>query len=867
MKHGATRLGLVLGFALLSPAQHASANVGFRMVADTDTTPATLSSNPGGFFRFDSEVIFSATTPATGTELFATDGIATTARLVADILPNGASSNARVLGRVGNRLIVAAEVGETAGTAFGYTRHSQVVSVDPITGQHDVLTQFDPWYSESPGRFDRLAQTDHAVAFRDIGDGSIWASDGTVLGTQRIHAGNTVHTGSFCATHERFMFATSSDTGVDLWASNGLTFSTTVVGTYAAGTYVTAKSRGDGCYLLTGTAGPQWTVWFSNGKSGGTQVSAPAQGQASGLHVVNGAALVFAVDGAQKWLWRAGDDAPVWGGNASHFMPAVVVGDRLVFAVQIGAVSYALASDGTAEGTVALHHEGGVEMPWQHVIGFSPQLHSGDGYALVAGLSNSTYHVDPLSAQVTRIPGAPFLFGLDRTVVLDGAVIGSAYAGAAGRELWRSDGTAGGTHIVADVATATRSGAGPVGATASSADGVLFYAAKDDVDLPAADRHSLWRSDGTAAGTWRMPRTFYDEFDVTQVQALGGDVVFTTLESRPTSGGRLYRSDALFSTTTLVWEQSLSFYDLRTTSEAAFFNCPVSKGHTLCAFRTDATGVVPLLPGPTSFTFLGAVDETAFFMTPQGVVRSDGTSGGTALIGPDIRLYTGSTLVGRRLGERLLFQGCSAGVQNGCGLFVTDGTQAGTQMVSDPPGRIVLMEPLNDGIAFFVEGPERQLWVSDGSPAGTRLVLTLPVPVQVQGMASTGQRVHLLVAHESPGYLVSDGSPPDTPGTHWVFLPPGIRRDATAVPIAIDADNVVFRCYVERLGLELCGVDGDGEGFHVVRDFYQGPQSSTPAFIAHAGDTAYFSIDDGRHGFELWRTTGERIFADTFDTF
>ena len=78
-------------------------------------------------------------------------------------------------------------------------------------------------------------------------------------------------------------------------------------------------------------------------------------------------------------------------------------------------------------------------------------------------------------------------------VAVYGEVFFSANDGAHGRELWASDGTAGGTYMVSDVAP------GPYGSNPeylTEVNGLLFFAANDGVSGT-----ELWCSDGSAAGT------------------------------------------------------------------------------------------------------------------------------------------------------------------------------------------------------------------------------------------------------------------------------------------------------------------------------------------------------------------------------
>lgn len=84
---------------------------------------------------------------------------------------------------------------------------------------------------------------------------------------------------------------------------------------------------------------------------------------------------------------------------------------------------------------------------------------------------------------------------LSDAVVFNGELYFSARDGVTGEELWRSDGTAGGTERVADI----QSGAGDSRPDAFTVfDGRLYFSAEG----PSGGE--LWRTDGTSAGTERV---------------------------------------------------------------------------------------------------------------------------------------------------------------------------------------------------------------------------------------------------------------------------------------------------------------------------------------------------------------------------
>jgi ELWxxDGT repeat protein len=70
----------------------------------------------------------------------------------------------------------------------------------------------------------------------------------------------------------------------------------------------------------------------------------------------------------------------------------------------------------------------------------------------------------------------------------------SAYDDANGDELWKSDGTSGGTVLVKDIWVGPSSGSNPTNLTALGS--TLYFSADD-----GTNRRELWKSDGTGAGT------------------------------------------------------------------------------------------------------------------------------------------------------------------------------------------------------------------------------------------------------------------------------------------------------------------------------------------------------------------------------
>jgi ELWxxDGT repeat protein len=155
-------------------------------------------------------------------------------------------------------------------------------------------------------------------------------------------------------------------------------------------------------------------------------------------------------------------------------------------------------------------------------------------------------------------------------------------------------------------------------------------------------------------------------------------------------------------------------------------------------------------------------------------------------------------------------------------LWRTNGTRAGTRLVKD------IQTGTGSGLAFsegslvefggglyFVAGDGkhgRELWRTDGTRAGTRMVRDI-----------------------GPGWSVA-----------WWDTP------------VVAGDHLYFTAEREDEGLELWRTDGTRTGTRLVRDIWPGPKASKPQDLTAVGDRLYFTARDREHGRELWRSDGTR---------
>jgi len=327
-----------------------------------------------------------------------------------------------------------------------------------------------------------------------------------------------------------------------------------------------------------------------------------------------------------------------------------------------------------------------------------------------------------------------------------------AWTPATGVELWRSDGTQQGTVEVADVRPGRES-------SEPRALGVL-----DDVLLFAADDgehgRQVWRTDGTAAGTWRV-----SELAGGVCSGLTGERArHTTFKEQVwlgadngLTGCELFATDGTAPGTRLVADLapgSGSSYpqDLYAASGGLYFSAmDAAHGHELWFTDGSTSGtrlVADYVPGPDGsypepigavgggFAFT-AYSETLGYEHPHW---TDGRNG-------VIRLAEAVTLPGGlEVGGRLVFFAGES--RHGREPWVTDGTPAGTRLLVDlhpGPDSSVWGSSVARGSlgAYFIAYDalwNGALYRTDGTPAGTVRIGATNLGESIVGFAEVGGR-------------------------------------------------------------------------------------------------------------------------------
>ena len=804
---------LVLAVATLAPAQSAP-----HLLADLETRPAqapVLSSSPSEFVRAGAWTFFAADDPVLGRELFRTNGTSAGTGLFADLNPGPASSSPRLLTAASSRLYFLYDDWVSGAQPW--------VSDGTVTGTRRI-----PGFGAGPRVFSRGAAFGSKWALlAEFGfDQTLWVTDGTAEGTVAILEPADLEEGERISLIQPVVL----DAG---GASPELVFSSEV------------------------QWGPSF-VWRSDGTRAGTRrVPMPVRAGAWPCAVVNGRVIVGGNHVASPLIRRSylsiwdGSNAPQVALTLPDFFwyssATATVFDGRAWIIGSSPATFLLVTDGTPGGTRAIASTRyGSSIQATAALGVV-----GGSLWLAAGAQ--IFRVDPGMADPVPIGALPFairslhvgpsigsrvLFVLDDLqmralelqslawtnlgvigprALLIGAGLGRGYFAHSdpryGIEPWLSDGTPGGTMLLADLARS------PL-LTADSNPG-RFMAFGDRTAFLAGDGQnvgsSLWLSDGSAAGTRAI---------ATGLSESGFAVA---------SGGRLF---------------------VRTTDPVLGDAVLVSDGTPT---GTRRVALPPAVLAEAEPIVLG--DEIVVAGRKNGRPALFASDGRSMRFFREFPLALEITLR-FRIGESLVLT--SAGGFGTNELWTTDGSAAGTQSIITLYS-ILAVARWQDRV-WFLARPDAatdriELWFSDGTTVGTGPFARLPVlRMDPQLLAA---RDHLFV-------LSADALLAFHPGSTVPELTALSPYPAELTQPRFVGDRLVFEGFdwTSRRGV-LWSSDGSAAGtLRITQPFRRKePALLNPAKLTSIGSRhALFPVADAASVVQTWITdgtaAGTRLFSD-----
>ena len=900
-------MALLLGLLLVVICGEARAERA-RLVRDINVQgdPAG-DSYPIGFVELGGAVYFLADDGRHGWELWRDDGPSGSRRLVIDLLPGKKGMTlVNEMVTFAGRLYFTASDGvrgcglwRSDGTAAGT---EPVLIVVPGESCERPPWGLPFWLTTSGGRlFFRSGDPDRGT--------ELWSTDGTPAGTGMVadlradqppaHSeGSSPRALADLAGTLLFVADADGDRVDELWRSDGTAAGTVRLSDVARPVSSRLQPLDDEVLFFGAGAGRDRTLWRSDGSASGTvplaEVRIPTD-EAPNITTWRGHAYFLALDAAGALaLWRSdgteagtnpvATDIPHVSPVSYSAAPLVAAGDQLFFtAVHANGIKL-WRSDGTPSGTrqvVDLNPSatGRDTADAQHLmamggalffVGSAPdtgcEVWRSDG--TTAGTSilvDASSHTDPCDVPL-RAPNPGWGRAIGDRLYFRGR------DDQHGGEPWTSDGTPNGTRLLTDINPATGRTLGAFSRdwerpNAAVVGERLVFTATDGVDehlyatdgtssgtdtlpdvrggqlIPLGDRllvvqddpwGELWGTDGTPAGTARLSTT--TPFRVLGVgvggtalyqTGIGLDRVLWATDGTPQGTIRIGTPDTL---------EPGPGASAPLGDAIVFVNEHADTGHELWRSDGSADGtqmVADIVPGPNSpgiypFGELMRVGAQIFFFTTDNPIselalwRTDGTAEGTL----DLHAFATSSRLAV-VDDRVFFRGWDA--EHGEELWVSDGSQAGTRRVADiAPGSadsLPIVGAAHDGALYFIAqqpGSGYQLWRSDGTESGT-------APLR----DSAGSR---LPVHPDP-------------------------------PFASLPDALVFVTDDGVHGAELWRTDGTDDGTFLIRDIDPaGASLDHDPWLTRFGDHVLFYADDGVHGSEPWITDGShagtRLLAD-----
>jgi ELWxxDGT repeat protein len=462
------------------------------------------------------------------------------------------------------------------------------------------------------GTFSSLTAFGDTLAFAlgDYGENTLWATDGTPVGTRQIlpSGGRLNATINTLANLGGSLYFAGDDgfTGFELWTTDGTSAGTARIADAVPGSQGSSPKH---FVELAGRAvffANMDQLWTSDGTIGGTNLVADLNRTPLTnvqIKVFNGFAYFVATTSSQRELWRTDgttsgttmlmsvSGGPYWGSPSLGNL--TVVGDTLYFSAYLSDQnSLSLWKIEMSQGSAVQVSAPGIPQRLSNFVARGDTLFF-VGQDTQAGAE--LWRSDGSQAGTQRVaniqpngdafaPDSPYHFGdwPYQVTVAGDEVYFPANDGVSGVELWRSDGTEAGTQRVKDIVP----GAGdshPTGLVA--VEGVLYFRTRAG---------TTWRSDGTEAGTAQVD----------------GVVIGPGIDD---GHGGVYSVQHTAATGYAIWHSD-----------------GTAAGTTLFA---------DVNPGPDSWTAynLRLIGDALYFIAHDGAIgyglwRSDGTEAGTLLL-------------------------------------------------------------------------------------------------------------------------------------------------------------------------------------------------------------------------------------------
>ncbi len=432
------------------------------------------------------------------------------------------------------------------------------------------------------------------------------------------------------------------------------------------------------------------------------------------------------------------------------------------------------------------------------------------------GFGAGALAVSPVPQLVKDINPAPLEINPTEICVVGNQVFYIARDAMEGSQLWVSDGTPTGARWLMNITDnlVTHS---------LTAFGGQLYLILNTGFIPTD--LSIWRTDGTVAGTVRVTPTLF----------LGHTTGITAIHSMSVHQGSLY-----FSLVSEMGNPSANLWKSDGTLQ----------GTVLLKNLQMLPGYYEPADSRASYTSMGS---KLFILFGKQLWVSDGTAAGTQAVNPVGEPFSGVRYPCDDGHGLLYFQGTTTAT--GAELWRTDGTQAGTMLVKDvypgPMSSSVFDLAALDGKVYFgaSSGPGaiNKLWRSDGTSAGTTMLPDVTLRLSLFGGSSIKAINQALYFNRvSPsGFSKYDGE-------NLTLL----ASTFAITDLAVVGGSILFGGSEWPDNIKLWKTDGTAANTVVVKNLPSRHQHEFPSLMTAAEDRMYFRVGNGSGQYGLWKSDG-----------
>ncbi len=833
-----------------------------------DICPGTTGSEPGSMVEYQGNLYFLAFDGIHGTELWKSDGTFEGTSLVKDIGPGGyyPYSNAGFT-VTGNGVLFGVTNGgklrlyRTDGTASGTgplgdltlttPRLQSVGGVTYFSGKSDIYAAAGTWRSDGTEAGTTVTESSQ-VQFTSIayvgdrfylyGTGGartgIWSTASLEQPAQFLSSASVDFTAGLVEFNGAVYFSakiTGDSDGYDLWKTDGTEAGTGKLKEIGGGTYAYLQNlliTENRLLFRAQPAGYAYgytsTLWTSDGTEDGTVQLTDHEIGFNQLVAAGGKAYfdyadedhgreLWVTDGTAEGTTIAVDLVP--GPVYSYPADMRVTGGHVHFNSAFGAVIDSVATYNPETRQLVLQTETGsaasYEVQSMAAVGDKLYYSAWDGeHGFEPWVTDGTPEGTHLLGDLSPGEGSsyPVIFTAVGSEVYFFAKESSSTAA-----LWKTDGTAAGTVLVKDLNMLMPAEMAVAGSELYINGAIPDYEAGGS---PSALKYQLWRSNGTATGTYVVEAKTQSIFLV----SLGDAVVYVD------GLNLLKKADPVSSTTT-----NLSVEQIKVPSENS--NLPR---------HTRLGEFVYFTAGPR-------------FNNDFRVWKTDGTVPGTVQV-LDVSVSNDLLYFAEAVNGHFFFANAN-GLQS---VWISDGTAAGTVQVANNSW-YTQSAPIGDKFIFRGNGPQGQEpWITDGTAAGTHLLRDINPSTpsfgsQPKSFTSAGGYVYFMADDGTAGYELwrTDGT---TLGTVMVAdLNPGSESSVPIYLLGV-GDELLFSAYEPDGGWELRVISDPGAEIRTV-ELVPGPVSSGPSNLLLVGPHVVFQGYTPGMGADLWSLPVEDLSA------